>query len=288
MDYIDLDGKIIREDSSQDRLLNFFYTTVPGRLLLKPLVHPLVSSFLGKLLSLSFSTAFIPFFLKKGNIDLSEYQPAKYGSFNDCFARKIRPEARPICSGQNILISPCDCRATVFPITDSSIFTVKNTSYSLTSLLHSHYLSEKFRGGYAYILRLTVSDYHRYVYAVSGRKSKNYHIKGIFHTVNPIANDYRPIYIENSREYTVIHSEKFGDVLQMEVGALLVGKISNHHENTKVLRGEEKGYFEYGGSTIIILTEKNKVQPRIDLLENTNSGFETRILQGHNLGTAKF
>ena len=105
-----------------------------------------------------------------------------------------------------------------------------------------------------------------------------------YHTVNPIANDYLPIYKENTREYTVIHSKEFGDVLQMEVGALLVGKISNHKQSTVVTRGEEKGFFEYGGSTIVVLTQKGRVTPRSDLLTNSKNGYETKVLQAHPLG----
>ena len=183
-----------------------------------------------------------------------------------------------------MLISPCDCLATVYPIQENTTFSIKNTEYTLRSLLRSPRLAKRFRGGYAYILRLTVEDYHRYLYSVSGKQSKNYHIDGTFHTVNPIANDYLPIYKENTREYTVIHSKEFGDVLQMEVGALLVGKISNHKQSTVVTRGEEKGFFEYGGSTIVVLTQKGRVTPRSDLLTNSKNGYETKVLQAHPLG----
>lgn len=144
-------------------------------------------------------------------------------------------------------------------------------------------MARRFQGGYCYILRLTVDDYHRYVYAASGTQSKNYHIDGTFHTVNPVANDYLPIYKENTREYTVIHTPDYGSIVQMEVGALLVGRIKNHKESCPVTRGEEKGYFEYGGSTIIILTEKDTYVPRQDLMQNTRRGYETKLLQGHVL-----
>ena len=115
---------------------------------------------------------------------------------------------------------------------------------------------------------------------------ENYHIDGTFHTVNPVANDYLPIYKENTREYTVIHTPDYGSIVQMEVGALLVGRIKNHKESCPVTRGEEKGYFEYGGSTIIILTEKDTYVPRQDLMQNTRRGYETKLLQGHVLGYA--
>nr|MCR4604604.1 phosphatidylserine decarboxylase [Eubacterium sp.] len=151
------------------------------------------------------------------------------------------------------------------------------------SLLRSQKLADRFKGGYLFLLRLTVSDYHRYIYAASGKQTKNYRIEGSLHTVDPLANDYLPIYKENTREYTLIHTKEFADVLQMEVGALLVGRIKNHKEKCLARRGEEKGYFEYGGSTIIVLTEPGAVNPREDLIANTKNDLETKVLQGQKI-----
>lgn len=286
MDYIDLNGKIVKNRTSQDKFLEHLYTNAAGRLLLKPLVQPQVSNLAGQYLSSKHSTGMIDKFIIKNNIDMSSYEETEYTSFNDFFTRRIKEGKRPLPEDKNLLISPCDCKATVYNIQENTTFSIKNTEYTLRSLLRSPRLAKRFRGGYAFLLRLTVDDYHRYIYAASGRKSKNYHIDGSFHTVNPVANDYLPIYKENTREYTVIHTKEFGDIVQMEVGALLVGKISNHTQGSVVTRGEEKGYFEYGGSTIIVLTEKNRIIPREDLLRNTERGYETKLLQGHPLGTA--
>ena len=287
MDYIDLDGKKIVEETGQDRLLTFLYTNKIGRMILKPLVQPGISKLSGKLLSTYASRHIVNWFIKHENIDMTDFPKRKYLSFNDFFTRKVTEGARPIDSSENALISPCDCRASVYPIMKNSNFSIKHTEYTLRSLLHSRKLADKFQGGYLYVLRLTVSDYHRYVYAASGRQSKQYRIEGSFHTVNPVANDYLPIYKENTREYTLLHTEEFGDVLQMEVGALLVGKIVNHKESCFAVKGEEKGFFEYGGSTIIVITEPGAVTPREDLLANTRNGFETRLLQGQVIGKQK-
>lgn len=286
MDYIDLQGKKVINITKQDRLLSFLYTSIIGRMLLKPLVQPQVSKLAGRYLSSAHSRRLIPGFIEKNGINMDIYEEKEYQSFNDFFTRKIRRDARPIPEDPDVLISPCDCRASVYKIHANTTFSIKNTEYTLRSLLRSPRLAKRFRDGYAYLLRLTVDDYHRYVYAATGRQSANYHIDGTFHTVNPVANDYLPIYKENTREYTVIHSKEFGDVLQMEVGALLVGKISNHTEKGFVTRGDEKGYFEYGGSTIILLTEKDVATPRSDLLTNTAAGYETKVLQGHPLASS--
>lgn len=286
MDYIDLQGKKVINITKQDRLLSFLYHSTVGRMLLKPLVQPRVSKLAGRYLSSSHSRRLIPGFIERNGINMDIYEDTEYQSFNDFFTRKIRRDCRPIPDDPDVLISPCDCRATIYEIQENMTFSIKNTEYTLRSLLRSPRLAKRFRGGYAYLLRLTVDDYHRYVYAASGRQSRCYHIDGTFHTVNPVANDYLPIYKENTREYTIIHSKEFGDVLQMEVGALLVGKISNHTEGGTAVRGEEKGYFEYGGSTIILLTQKNTAIPRSDLLTNTAGGYETKVLQGHPLASS--
>ena len=284
MDYIDLQGKKVSNITNQGQLLSFLYNNIFGRMLLKPLIQPQVSKLAGRYLSSAHSKWLISKFIERNEINMDIYEECDYSSFNDFFTRKIKPDSRPVPEDLDVLISPCDCLATVYPIQENTTFSIKNTEYTLRSLLRSPRLAKRFRGGYAYILRLTVEDYHRYLYSVSGKQSKNYHIDGTFHTVNPIANDYLPIYKENTREYTVIHSKEFGDVLQMEVGALLVGKISNHKQSTVVTRGEEKGFFEYGGSTIVVLTQKGRVTPRSDLLTNSKNGYETKVLQAHPLG----
>ena len=284
MDYIDLQGKKVSNITNQDKLLSFLYTNIFGRMLLKPLIQPQVSKHAGRYLSSAHSKWLISKFIERNEINMDIYEECDYSSFNDFFTRKIKPDCRPVPEDLDVLISPCDCLATVYPIQENTTFSIKNTEYTLRSLLRSPPLAKRFRVGYAYVLRLTVEDYHRYLYSVSGKQSKNYHIDGTYHTVNPIANDYLPIYKENTREYTVIHSKEFGDVLQMEVGALLVGKISNHKQSTVVTRGEEKGFFEYGGSTIVVLTQKGRVTPRSDLLTNSKNGYETKVLQAHPLG----
>lgn len=285
MDYIDLNGKIIKNKTSQDKLLEFLYTNFLGRLLLKPLVRPKVSELAGKLLSTNLSAVLIPAFIKKNGIRMDEYRTSRFRSFNDFFIRKIKSQARPFEADPYTLISPCDCKATVYSIRKDTTFFIKHTEYTLRSLLRSRKLAERFEGGYLYLLRLTVDDYHRYVYAASGKQSKNYFIPGSFHTVNPVANDYLPIYKENTREYTLIQTPELGEIIQMEVGALMVGKIVNYRQSAEVKQGQEKGYFEYGGSTIIVLTKKDTAIPRQDLLKNTAEGYETKILQGHLLGS---
>ncbi len=271
----------------QDKFLARLYGSATGRMLLKPLVSPVISRAAGWFLSTRLSKVFIKPFIKSNHIDMSQFEEGPFRSYNEFFSRKIRPGARPMCMEPDALIAPCDSKLTALPITEASVFTLKHTPYTVESLLRSPELAGKYQGGYALIFRLTVDDYHRYCYISDGRKEDNVRIPGVLHTVNPIANDYFPIYKENAREYSLLHTESFGDVLMMEVGALLVGRIVNHHQAASVRRGQEKGYFQFGGSTVILLLEKDAAVIDPDILANTREGLETVVRMGERIGTAR-
>ena len=271
----------------QDKFLARLYGSALGRMLLKPLVSPAVSKAAGWFLSTRLSRVFIKPFIRSNSIDMSQFEDVPYRSYNEFFSRKIRTEARPICMDPAALIAPCDSKLTALPITAESVFTLKHTPYTVESLLRSPELAGKYQGGHALIFRLTVDDYHRYCYIADGRKGENVRIPGVLHTVNPVANDHFPIYKENAREYSILHTESFGDVLMMEVGALMVGKIVNHHQAADVSRGEEKGYFQFGGSTVILLLEKDAAVIDPEIPENSRSGLETVVRMGEKIGAAR-
>lgn len=277
-------GKLIKQKSGQDHILEVLYTTVAGRLLLKLLTLPTVSKVAGVFLSTRLSCVLIKPFIKKNHIDMSQYEPVKYKSYNDFFTRKIKEKLRPVDRNPKHFISPCDSKLTVLPIAKDCRFVLKHTTYTVASLLKNEKLAKEYEGGYAMIFRLTVDDYHRYCYVCDGVKEDNVFIPGVLHTVNPLANDYFPTYKENSREYSILHTKEFGDIVMMEVGALLVGKIVNHHRKYRVLRGQEKGYFEFGGSTVVLLVKKNTVRVDADILENSGQGIETVVKFGEKIG----
>jgi len=277
-------GTLIEVQDGQERMLKFLYGTTLGRILLKPLTRPWISKVAGCLLSTKASCVFIKPFIKKNGIDMSQFEVKEYASYNEFFSRKIRKGARLIDTNPEHLISPCDCKLTALPIRMDRRFTLKQTEYTVASLLKNKELAKEYDGGYALIFRLTVDDYHRYCYIADGTKSENVFIPGVLHTVNPIANDFFPIYKENSREYTVLHTKEFGDLVMMEVGALLVGKIVNHHGKANISRGQEKGYFQFGGSTIVLLLKKDTVQMDKDILKNSQDGIETVVRMGEKIG----
>lgn len=285
MEWRDRNGNIVPGDDGQDRMLAFLYGTGVGRCIVKLLIRPWVSRAAGWLMDSGISRPAIKPFLKKNHIDMSEYEDRPFKSFNDFFTRRIRPGKRPVDMDPTHLIAPCDSKLCVYPIDDEARFLVKNTEYTMHQLLKDWGLAQKYQGGTFLLFRLTVGDYHRYCYIDSGAKSDNHHIPGVFHTVNPAANDRYPIYKENTREYTLIESSCFGTMMMMEVGATMVGRIVNYHETAQVQRGQEKGKFEFGGSTIVVCLEKDRAVIDADIWENTRNGIETVVKMGEKIGT---
>ncbi|MGN0395928.1 MAG: phosphatidylserine decarboxylase [Coprococcus sp.] len=280
--------KKIDNKTGQDKLLEFIYGHTVTRMLLRPFISPKFSLLGGKVLDSRLSCIAIKPFIKKNHIDMDEFEPVLYNSYNEFFKRKIADGKRPYSNNEEDFISPCDSRLSVYKINGNAHFVVKNTPYTVKSLLRSGKLADEYEGGYIWVFRLCVDDYHRYIYPVSGRKSKNRKIAGVFHTVNPIANDYFPIYKENTREYCVIRNNIFDNVVMMEVGAMLVGKIENHHHKSSVVkRGEEKGNFAFGGSTIILITKKDTVRPNKVIIKNSMNNIETRVMQGETVGSRR-
>ena len=279
------DGTVTEQEDSLEKPLNFLYGTTLGRLLLKPLTARWVSRLAGAFLSTPLSKGFIKSFIQKNGIDMSQFEDIPYRSYNEFFSRKIKPEARPTDMDPKHLISPCDCKLTALSIGEDTVFTLKHTPYTVSSLLKNEELADRFRGGTALIFRLCVDDYHRYCYTADGEKTEQVRIPGAFHTVNPIANDFFPIYKENTREYCLLDTDAFGQILVMEVGALLVGRIVNHQSGiARVTRGTEKGYFQFGGSTIVMLLPPNAAAIDQDILEASQKGLETVVRYGEKIG----
>ena len=287
MRYKDREGNLKGENGFQDKLLKSLYGSTVGRVIVKCLTVPFVSKLGGKILDSSLSRVLIPPFVKLNHIDLSLCEKKEFDSYNAFFKRKFRADAREINMEENVFISPCDAKLTFYPINSKSRFSIKHTAYTVEELLKNKKLAERYEGGYAWIFRLSVEDYHRYCYVADGTKSRNIRISGVFHTVNPVANDVYPIYKENTREYSLLKTKTFGTILMMEVGALMVGKIENRHEERRVKRGEEKGNFAFGGSTIILLTQKNRICVDKDILRNTECAYETLVRMGEKIGEQK-
>ena len=274
---IDRKTKIIKEEK-EDKINIFLYTTIIGRIILKLLITKPISKLYGYYLDSKLSKLKIKNFIIKNHINMDDYIKEDYQSFNDFFKRKINLNKRPISNDKNILISPCDAKLSVYKI-NNNLFQIKNSYYKLEDLTKS---KDYLNYDYALIFRLCVDDYHRYCYIDNGTRSKYHHIKCVLHTVRPIAQEEYPIFSQNEREWTILHTENFQDVLQIEIGALMVGKIVNQNDIYSFKKGEEKGYFKFGASTICLLIKDVIIDQ--DLIDNTNNNLETIVKMGEKIG----
>ncbi len=283
----DMEGNPVADScAKQGKLLGLLYGTAPGRAALKLLTKPIVSKAAGKALEHPLSTVAIPPFVLMKHIRMKDFAEEKFRSFNAFFTRPVKPEARPVDRQPEALISPCDAKLTVVPIDENTHFNVKGADYSLAAFLGCKRLAKHYQGGQCLIFRLTPDDYHRYCYPDDCRIGKTRRIEGVLHTVNPVSAKYVKVYHRNTRTVTMLTTAHFGHVLQIEVGAMFVGKIVNHPHGERIMRGIEKGYFEFGGSTIVLVLEKDAAKLDPQILKNSENGAETVVRYGARIGTA--
>lgn len=230
----------------------------------------------------------IPKFIDHYKIDTSEIKRPleSFRSFNDFFTRELIENARPFDMEPAHLVSPCDSRLLVFDLSKQHELPVKGYWYSLDDLVKDEKVGREYADGWCFIYRLAPSDYHRFCYMDSGRQDKVRRIRGILHSVHPIAlSKTNSLMVQNYRELTMLHTDNFGKVVHLEVGALFVGKIVLKNKNEyNFKRGEEKGWFEFGGSTIIQLFKKDLVQPDADIIEQSLMRVETLVRMGEKVG----
>ena len=183
-------------------------------------------------------------------------------------------------------MAPCDGLLSAYRITDGMVLPIKQSRYSVSDLLGMDAAARRFRDGVCLVFRLCVDNYHRYCYVDNGQKGPNVFLPGVLHTVRPIALESVPVFVRNCREYTIMETAHFGTVAQIEIGALLVGRIDNREGAGPIRRGEEKGRFLYGGSTVVLLLEKDRVSFDEALFTATANGIETPVVLGQVLGRA--
>ena len=274
-------------EKKEGLLVNFLYKTNLGRTILKILIRPWWTKLIGKIMNSPISNIITKYIIKKHNINKEQFTNNKFKSYNDFFTRKKKEEYLNIEKDKNILISPCDSKLSVYNINKNSQFKIKNSYYSIYDLLDGNPIAEEYVNGKILIFRLDVYDYHRYCYIDDGKKEQNIYIKGVFHTVRNIALKKYNIYKKNAREYTIMKTKNFGEVIEVDVGAMIVGRIKNHHQNYNFIKGEEKGYFEFNGSTIVLLFKKGKINVDEDILINSLNNIETIVHYGEKIGTNK-
>ncbi len=266
--------------------LPFLYQTLPGRMVLKAAASRGLSRWAGRFMDSPLSRGLIPRFVRRYGISLEDFETEDYLSFNAFFTRRIRAERRPLPEDPRALIAPCDGRLSAYRIREGTVLPIKQSSYTVGELLGGDAAAELYREGICLVFRLCVDDYHRYCFPDSGNMRKSAFIPGELHTVRPVALREMPVFVRNCREFAVLDTEHFGTVTQVEVGAMLVGRIENHPVKGSFVRGEEKGMFRYGGSTVVLLLEKDRAEFPEALFRETREGREIPVRMGQVLGRA--
>jgi phosphatidylserine decarboxylase len=278
------------EQVAGDKYLTWTYSSPVGMFLLEKLIKKKgFSKLYGSYCNTKLSKSKIQKFIHGFNIDTSQFQDAKdtFKSFNDFFYRKLKEEARPIDRTASSLISPGDGRLTAFTnINLNKLVQIKGITYSLYDFIKNDTVANTYNNGTCLILRLCPTDYHRFHFLDNGFCETSKSIKGDYYSVNPIAlKKVKNLFCENKREWSLFHSENFGDVLYVEVGATCVGSIiQTYSPEKKVFKGDEKGYFKFGGSTIVLFFQEEKVKIHKDILEQSKLGFESKVSMGESIG----
>lgn len=286
-------GKRMIEKVPGEKYLEFLYYNPFGKLGLETVVKKkLLTWYYGKQMDKPSSTSKIYSLIESAGINMEESKKkvTEFKTFNEFFIRELKDGARVIDKTPGVLTSPADGKIFVYNHIDTmKNFFVKGDEFTLKDFLRDETLVEKYRDGIFMIVRLAPVDYHRFHFPADGIISKSTLIPGDYYSVSThaIRKNLR-IYCENKREYSILETEKFGDIFMCEVGATMVGGIKQtYKEGSHVKKGEEKGYFYFGGSTMIMMFEKGRVKIDEDLIKNSLDGIETKVYMGERIGVVE-
>ncbi|MFH1999030.1 MAG: phosphatidylserine decarboxylase [Planctomycetota bacterium] len=285
-------GRMEQERVLGEGLIRFLYEQRYGRFLANRIFKQrFFSRLYGIFQDLPLSSRKIVKVAHELEIDLTEAEkPASdYPTFNAFFSRALKEGARPIDPDPAILVSPCDARLLVFrDIREENPIHVKGGCFCLKTLLDSKELASRFSGGDLFLYRLCPADYHRFHFPDNSVPGFHRELDGPLHSVNPIAlASGFPILDHNLRHLTLLNTESAkGEIAMIEIGALCVGSIvQTYVPNVPILRGDEKGMFLFGGSSLIVIYEPEKVKIDEDLVEHSAAGIETLVKLGMPIGT---
>ncbi|CRX38789.1 archaetidylserine decarboxylase [Estrella lausannensis] len=286
-------GKREKEEVFGERAISFLYGGSKAGSFIQNLVSkiPLFSTLYGCLQSSALSKGKVTAFIDKYGVNTTEFEkaPQEFQSFNDFFTRKLKKEARPISEGDNVAIIPADGRFLFYSnISEEKNFIVKGKQFDLKSFLNDEALAKEYEGGALVLGRLCPVDYHRFHFPVSGVAESPKLINGPLFSVNPFAvRQNINILFENKRYVTKIETTAFQQVLLVEIGATFVGKVvSTFSPGKPVEKGDEKGYFSFGGSAVALLFKRGTLLIEKDLLQGTEEGLEVLCKMGQPLGKA--
>lgn len=275
-----------------DWFIKFLYTSVAGQKVGSVFTNKYFSKIYGAFQDLPQSHKKVRPFIEKFNINMDDYEvgtrPAldprdSYRTFNEFFIRKFKMGKRNFVSEPHRMPAFAEARYVGFEaINDKDHYPVKGQYLKAKDLVGNEQVAKIFEGGPLLIARLCPVDYHRYHYPDNGTVLDNFRVAGAYDSVNPFALKYKnQIFIKNERHVSILQTENFGRLAYIEVGAICVGKIvQSHRWNEPFARGEEKGYFLFGGSTVVLLGEKGAWKPSQDIVSNTANGIETYLHLG--------
>jgi len=276
------------ESPPAEGLLKFLYDNPIGKTTILPLVkRKFITELYGNKMNKPASVKKIQGFVHQLNIDMTESEKSisEFTSFNDFFYRKLKSDARPIGDG---FVAPGDGRLLAFEnIADVQHFFVKGRKFTLQAFLKDAKLAEQYKNASLLILRLAPNDYHRFHFPFDGKPSGITKIKGHYYSVSPyaLANNFTKVFCENKREYCILSSKGKGDMIIAPVGATMVGTIiETYQANQAIKKGAEMGYFAFGGSTIVMLVQKDQLRIDIDIVKNTHNHIETFVKMGEKIG----
>ncbi len=282
-------GSIEEETVFEKGAMKFFYGSRLGFLITELILkHRWATEIYARLQHRAGSKSKINRFIETFGIDVAELKRPieSFNSFNEFFIRRLKPEARPIDRNPQSLISIADCRLSVYPIREGEVCPVKARSLAVAELIGDEKIAASYIGGQCLIFRLAPADYHRFCYVDDCEQSPVEVINGLYRSVHPLSlARMKAVFTENRREYCVLRTANFGEVLHVDVGATGVGRIvQNHPRGGRFKRGEEKGYFEFGGSTVILLTRPGVAKIDADIAEHSARGIETIVRYGEKIG----
>ncbi len=273
-----------------EKWLRWVYETRVGRGLLQAIVkRSLFSRYYGWRMDLPESQSLVTPFIEKYGLDSTEFaaSPDTYRTFNEFFIRALKDSVRPVSPEPDVAVFPTDGRHLGFQdISKIEAVYAKGQRFDLEKLLGDDSLAECYRDGTLVISRLCPVDYHRYHFTCSGIPSESKLLNGSLFSVNPIALRRNLSYLlENKRMLTLLRSDRFGQVLCLEIGATCVGSIVQTYEaGTEIEKGAEKGMFRFGGSCTILLFERDRIALAEDLCEQTEKNRELYARMGDYLG----
>lgn len=272
-------GSIRREKVYKEAYLRFVYNNPLGRLALHGFVkRAFFSNLYGRRMNSRASARLISAFIRDYEIDTTEFleSPESFTTFNEFFFRKLKPEVRPVVADPDAVCLPADGRhSAVEDISRTTLLFVKNCAHRLDEFLGSETLARRFVGGSALFSRLAPVDYHRFCFPVAGEVRPPRRIDGALYSVSPIAlRKNAAIFVQNRRWVSEIVSDAWGTVAMVEVAATNVGSLEYTSSFGRVEKGGEKGYFKFGGSSVVLLFEPGRIRLSADILEQTRLGRE--------------